>query len=204
MQSFHSWFSFFFLSSFDGMQALGSKITALGRKEFHVTWLAFFLPHHIGFRWAAGSWAAKSSPRRNNKKRIVSKSWCCFTVIFYFHNFAGEKYICMVFRDTVAWVSLLRANLTTSPFPQKFAGFTFPKSRKSQPLAHQRGQPLGSYLFPHLCHATSDMGEHALPCHAGCGRARVSMPCRIRESTRIHATGYGRARVSMPRRIRES
>lgn len=42
MQSFHSWFSFFFLSSFDGMQALGSKITALGRKEFHVTWLAFF------------------------------------------------------------------------------------------------------------------------------------------------------------------
>lgn len=128
----------------------------------------------------------------------MSKSWCCFTVIFYFHNFAGEKYICMVFRDTVAWVSLLRANLTTSPFPQKFAGFTFPKSRKSQPLAHQRGQPLGSYLFPHLCHATSDMGEHALPCHAGCGRARVSMPRRIRESTRIHATGYERARVSMP------
>ena len=42
MQNFHSWLFFFFFSSFEGMQALGSKITALGRKEFHVIRLAFF------------------------------------------------------------------------------------------------------------------------------------------------------------------
>ena len=128
----------------------------------------------MGFRWAAGSWAAKSSPRRNNKKRIVSKSWCCFIVIFNFYNFAGEKYICVMFRDTVTWVNLLSADLITSIFPQKLAGFTFPTSRKSQPLAHQRGQPLGSYLFPacamphwiyestHI-HAPLDMGELMSP-----------------------------------------
>lgn len=45
-------------------------------------------------------------------------------------------------------MNLLSANLTTSLFPQKLAGFTFPTSRKSQPFAHQRGQPLGSYVFP--------------------------------------------------------
>lgn len=192
MQSFHSWFSFFFSQFIWRHASPRFKDHCFGAQRVPCDMVSIFLPHHIGFRWAAGSWAAKSSPRRN-KKRIVSKSRCCFTVIFCFHNFAGEKYICMAFRDTVAWVSLLRANLTMSPFPQKFAGFTFPKSRKSQPLAHQRGQPLGSYLFSPL-----------VPCHVGYGRARIAMPRRMRESTRIHATGYRRACASVPRQMRES
>lgn len=135
----------------------------------------------MGFRWAAVSWAAKSSPRRNNKKRIMSRSRCCFIVIFDFYNFAREKYICVMFRDTVTWVNLLSANPITSLFPQKLAGFTFPTSRKCQPLAHRRGQPRGSYLFPacaaprwtwdsaHI-HAPLDMGECAHPCPTGYGR----------------------------------
>lgn len=74
------------------MQALGSKITALGCKEFHVTWLAFFFNHII-----LGSDGLLGLEQQNVllgeiiKKRIVSKSRCCFTVIFNFHNFAGGK-----------------------------------------------------------------------------------------------------------------
>lgn len=88
--------------------------------------------------------SSKTSPRRSNTKRILSKGRCCFMVIFSFHNFAEKKKSFVQGHCHMSELFMCKSDHAFSKTHR------FHVSCKIQPLSVPgKTQPLGSNLTLH-------------------------------------------------------